>query len=70
VWLRREVRDGEDVDWLVLGRDGTARGVVALPAEAMVRWADGQSVLVVERDPLDVPWLVRYRIGESSHFAR
>lgn len=48
--------------FLLLDPDGATRGRVTLPERAGVRWRSGDTILVVEPDDFDVPWLVRYRI--------
>lgn len=48
--------------FLLLNPDGSTRGRLTLPERARVRWRSGDTILVVEPDDFDVPWLVRYRL--------
>lgn len=62
IWLRRE-EDSDRVDWwIVLRPDGSPRGQVELPKGSTLQWMSGDVFYAVERDDLDVPWLVRYRL--------
>jgi hypothetical protein len=65
LWIRREAV-GERVRWLVLEPDGTARGEITLPARHRIAWSSGDIVWMVERDDMDVPWLVKYRLGVAK----
>ena len=61
-WTRLDEIEADVDRWLVVASDGDVRGVAALPARSQIRWHDDQRVWVVERDELDVSWLVRYRL--------
>lgn len=61
-WLRREEVGNDAVNWIVLEPDGEVRGSLSLPARQRVVAAQGQSLVVVERDELDVAYLVLYRL--------
>jgi hypothetical protein len=62
-WIRW-TDDGRLRDrWLVLGPEGEPRGRFTLPRNATISWASGNEFVVVERDELDVPWVVRYRLS-------
>lgn len=66
LWLQREDR-GESTDrWLILDPEGIPVGVVRLPSSAgfRVAWSRGDRLWTVEKDSLDVPWLVRYRMNQ------
>lgn len=63
LWLSREDRPGQARILDIIDRSGRLVDRIALPAGAQFRWA-GQDVLwALEQDELDVPYLVRYRIG-------
>ncbi|HEX9708867.1 MAG TPA: hypothetical protein VGB42_02735, partial [Candidatus Thermoplasmatota archaeon] len=66
LWLLREDVGGEHERWTVLDREDMPVGELELPREPTVVWTDNETVWAVERDELDVPWLVRYRIREAS----
>jgi len=74
LWLRREDADDGRQRWLVLDANDGLRGTVTLGADRIratitdavrehVAWAGGDAVIVVELDDLDIPWIVRYRLG-------
>lgn len=65
VWLRLNRAEGDNLSWVVVGPDGTLRGIVSLPGSAEIEWSEGDKLWTVERDELDVPWLVRYRLAGS-----
>lgn len=60
-WLAREREDG-DREWLVLDGTGSAIGRFRLPRSGGVRFANLTECWVVERDALDIPYVVRYNI--------
>jgi hypothetical protein len=62
LWLRREDLGGPVLRWTVLDRDDTPTGEVEVPRQARIAWIGEDMVWMVERDSLDVPWLVRYRL--------
>lgn len=62
IWLRREELGDRAVDWIVLQPDGSVGPSLSLPARQRVVAAYGQSVVAVEGDDLDVPYLVLYRL--------
>lgn len=66
LWLRREERGEGSYDWLLIRPDGTPWGVLRLSRGSVVRWSRDDLLWVVEPDRFDVPWIVRYRIEESS----
>jgi hypothetical protein len=45
---------------MILRPDGSPRGQVELPKGTTLQWMSGDVVYAVERDDLDVPWIVRY----------
>ena len=60
-WLAGPDVDGER-SWLVLDASGSPIGRVRLPARSSVSSADASECWVVERDALDIPYVVRYEI--------
>ncbi len=64
LWLRREDLGGRLSRWLVIGPDGTPRGHVEIPRHSTVSWVGEGVFVVVEKDEFDVPWVVRFRIGD------
>lgn len=65
VWLRMNDRDPATARWAVLDPDGRPRGRLELPADVRIVWTRGDTFWAVDPDELDVPWLVRYRMGRS-----
>ncbi len=65
IWLAREDHGGEPLTWWVLDADGEPIGEVQLPRGIEVMAADRSHVWGMERDELDVPYLVRYAIGST-----
>ena len=63
IWLRREEREGDTVQWAVLDGMGQVLGVVTLPRAQEVVAARGTVMAAVEEDELGRAWLVRYRVG-------
>ena len=63
IWLRREEREGDSVDWTVLDGMGQVLGVVTLPRAQEVVAARGTVMAAVEEDELGRVTLVRYRLG-------
>ena len=62
IWLQRGDQGGESAVWQVLARDGEVAGMVHLPGNAEVVAASGESVVTLELDELDVPYVARYRL--------
>ncbi|WP_419949277.1 hypothetical protein [Candidatus Palauibacter sp.] len=60
-WLAGPI-EGDERVWLVLDASGAGIGRVRLPASSSVGSANGAEVWVVERDALDIPYIVRYEI--------
>lgn len=52
----------ESSEWEVLDESGRTVARVDAPPRGGIRWADAESLWFVERDELDVPYLVRYLI--------
>jgi hypothetical protein len=65
IWLRREEDDSGTYRWLLLAADATPVGELELASGVQVRWSQGDRILAVQRDSLDVPWLVDYRISNK-----
>jgi len=61
-WLRGQPGAGGLVEWFVLDPRGSPVRKVTLPAGVTVMAADSETAWGMERDDLDVPYLVRYRI--------
>ncbi len=59
----KEIEVESTYRWLVLDADGSPRGLVEPPRRPRVRWLGAEECLVVESDEMDIPWLVRLRIG-------
>ena len=60
-WLL--IRTGADSsEWEVLDESGRSLARVDAPPQGRAKWADAESLWFVERDELDVPYLVRYVI--------
>lgn len=66
VWLRREDTGEDRIDWLVLGPAGELEGVASLPKGLRVLEADRRTAWGMERDELDVPYIVRYRLTTEA----
>lgn len=66
IWLRREVLGRSTARWLVLDEDGRMTASVELPVGLDVLQAQRNAVWGVVEDELDVPYLVRYRIGPAG----
>ncbi len=64
IWLR-EHSLGPAASWLVMDRDGEPLGRVTLPLGMTVLMTDDFNVWGWETDELDVPYLLRYRVGRS-----
>lgn len=65
-WLRREAADPDRAEWLVLDADGEPIGRVELPAAFDLKAAERGRAWGMETDELDVPYIVRYAIGEAG----
>lgn len=62
VWLRREEDGAANHRWLMLDPDGRPVGELVAPRGLTFAWSSGDEVWAIDRDELDVPWLVRYRL--------
>lgn len=60
-WLAGPDEKGER-EWLVLDASGTSIGTVRLPTTARISEANQTEMWVVEKDALDIPYVVRYEI--------
>jgi len=60
-WLAGVQQDDER-DWIVLDQSGSSIGRFQLPATSRVAYANRTECWVVERDALDIPYVVRYEI--------
>jgi hypothetical protein len=64
IWLRRNDDGSPTYRWIILEPDGSARGKLDLSRSLTPLWMSGDVIIGVDRDELDIPWLVRLRIGE------
>lgn len=62
IWLEREDMGGPEREYVVLDADGQPLGRIIVPRNTTIAWSDATTLLVRERDELDVQWLVKYRI--------
>jgi hypothetical protein len=62
IWLRREETGSKTVWWQVLDPGGQVIASLRLPSDLSVYYADRTQLWAVERDELDVPTLVRFRV--------
>ena len=60
-WLAGPDIEGER-EWLVLDGSGSTIGRFRLPARSSVAFANESECWVVERDALDIPYVVQYEI--------
>ena len=60
-WLAGARRDGVR-DWIVLDESGSLIGRFRLPATSWLAYANRTECWVVEKDALDIPYVVRYDI--------
>jgi len=66
LWLRGEELGEPTVRWRILSAEGDPMGVVELPAGFRMMYADGLQVWGSEAGELDVPQIVRYRVGATA----
>lgn len=68
IWLRTPTTDpaGETASWLMLEPDGEPIGRAELPARVQVEVARRDRVWGWTVDELDVPYIVRYRVGPGA----
>jgi hypothetical protein len=62
VWLKRESATGDSIAWNVLDESGNMVAILTLPKGLRVQEAQRDLVWAVERDELDVPYVVRFRV--------
>jgi hypothetical protein len=60
IWLRREDTGSAEHEWWILDEHGRLAGAVLLPRELSVMAAEQDRLWGLERDDLDVPYIVRY----------
>jgi hypothetical protein len=63
IWIRREEASTDSVRWEVFSRAGTLRGAIRLPVDVDLLLVSLDEIWAVEKDALDVPFLVRMRVG-------
>ena len=66
VWIPLNESDAAANRWVALAADGRILGLLDLDANVRLAHRDRSQLWVVERDTLDVPWLVRYRIDRAA----
>ncbi len=66
IWIAREQRWDRPVRWDVYGPDGAPLGRLQVPPGLTVYAADRTRLLGVEKDGLDVPYVVRYDVVSDS----
>jgi len=62
IWIKREETLADAVLWQVLGPGGELEGELHVPKAQNVVAVQGDRMIAVELDALDVPYIVRYRI--------
>jgi hypothetical protein len=66
IWVRREEVRVDSVVWNVFDSGGTPEATVLLPFRHELKAARGDLLVVLERDELDVPYLVKLRLKPGS----
>jgi len=66
LWIELNGESADSAVWVVLGEDLAPRGRMVLPLRTQPRVMNGPTVWAVETDELDVPWLVRLRVGPEG----
>lgn len=66
IWLMREEDGAATTRWTLLEPNGEPQRQLAVPRDITVQWSGGDTVWAVERDDLDVQWLVKYAIVPAS----
>jgi len=67
IWIARGDAGDDIRRWIVLRPDGTPLGELTLPRPGpVIRWSSHDTVWGVETDDFDVPWLVRYSLGQGG----
>jgi hypothetical protein len=66
IWVQRADRGASQLRWIVLAPDGRPEGEVQMPLRSRLLWRRDDVLWVSTPDDMDVPWLVRYRIGMGS----
>lgn len=52
-------------EWIVLAGDGSVLGRATTPPDTRIAHVREGRVYTIEHDDLDIPWVVRYRLGEG-----
>lgn len=65
-WLGGRPGPDETSEWYYLDPDGTPRGKVSLPTGLQVFTADSDTLWGSERDELDIPYIVRFRVNREE----
>jgi hypothetical protein len=66
IWLEWAASPGQAGHWTVISRQGEPIATLRHHDRVDVLAADAESLWVLELDPLDVPYVVRYRVVESG----
>lgn len=66
IWLRREDTGSAEHEWWILDEHGRLVGAVLLPRELSVMAAEQDRIWGLERDDLDVPYIVRYVVAPEE----
>lgn len=66
VWVRREETLQDFVRWEVLSESGDLLAIVAIPRDTRVFRVDSEHIWGVERDSLDVSYVVVYRVSQEG----
>lgn len=66
IWLGRESGGGAMREWWIIDEQGQPIGAVSLPQAFRVMAAERDRVWGMEKDELDVPYIVRYVIESNS----
>ncbi|HET7273704.1 MAG TPA: 6-bladed beta-propeller [Longimicrobiaceae bacterium] len=65
IWLRRDGLGSETVQWIVFDVDGDIIAELSAPAKLEILAAQRDMVWGVIEDELEVPYVVRYRVGRE-----
>lgn len=66
VWLHLDLGTGAPNErWVILDTNGKPVGAVDLPPGTQILWSRKDAFWTVQRDEMDVPWLVRYRMEKT-----
>jgi len=66
IWVRREEARADSVAWNMFDGEGVLQGTVLLANDHEIKAAQGDLLVVLERDQLDVPYLLKFRLDEGG----